>query len=190
MRKSKKVLYRARFVSPAVKLTDKQATRIAIELDSLGNFTGTFHELPARMIVEAARNPSSAMHAVIWGKTDEELAYEARCQLARQLVNSIVRVVIEDGVEHTTQLAVHVRMSPEAQKGYVPVEEAVNSLFMSEQIYKRAISRLSGWLGEFRAFRHGEPLKSIWDTVNALVPPEERTTQPARHKKRGRKRHS
>lgn len=162
------VVYRARTVCPSVKLTDDLAREIAIELEPLGGSGKTLRQIPARAIVEHSRNPSSALHGIIWGRPDDELAYEARCQLARQVVNSIRIVATDEDGEFSRPLLVTVRMNPHEKRGYVPTDVAAGSDYMAEQIELRATARLKGWLDEFRAFRHG-PVGLLWDSVNAAV---------------------
>lgn len=163
------VAYRARFVSPAVKLTDEQATKIALELAALQPAdSGSFRRLPARAIVEHARDPQSALHAIIWGRDDASLAYEARCQLARNVVQSIRIVVSDEDGQFAKPLAVSVKVAPNEKRGYVPTDLVASTPYMADQVHQRAVARLRGWLDEFRAFRHG-PIGPVWDAVNAAL---------------------
>lgn len=160
--------YKARRVCPAVNLTDEQATAIALELAPLQVDGGHFRQLPARAIVEHARDANSALHGIIWGRDDAALAYETRCQLARQVVQSIRIVDSDEDGEFAKPLAVTVRIEPNAKPGYVPTDVAAASGYMSAQIEQRAITRLRGWLDEFRAFRHGS-IGPLWDAVQSAV---------------------
>lgn len=161
------VVYKARSVSP-VRLTDEQATRIAVELQPLLGSKTSLRQLPPRSIVEHARDPKSELHKLIWGRDDASLAYEARCQIARNVVQSIRIVASDEDGQYAKPLAVTVRLEEGAKRGYVPTDVVADSPYMSEQVRLRGIARLRGWLDEFRAFRHG-PIGPLWEAVSSAV---------------------
>lgn len=162
-------LVSARRVSPEVDLTDEQAAEIGVELQEIAQGLGKeWGQLDAEEIVEAARDERRALNPIIWGKSDQELAYRHRCHLARVVVASIVWLPPEELVPVRQITSVII----DNKRAYVPTEIVKETPFMREQIRERALVRLRSWLAEFRAYRHCDEVAKLWTTIESLVDAE------------------
>lgn len=155
---------RALKVSPKVSIDDAQAERIAAELTVLAG-GGSYRSVPTRTIVEAARDPSSAMHSVVWAESDESCAYKYRLEIASTLVCSI-HIEHDDGERERFMISVS-HEDGIGDRAYVPTQDVRASEFMTKQVEQRSIQRLNAWLNEFRAFRNATMIAPLWDKIRA-----------------------
>lgn len=160
-------------ICPEFNLTDKEAELVGKELLRLGarpDADGVPIGVDAKQLVRAARSKSSPLHKHIFAKSDADVLTVARELLARKLIHSVrVVLVFPNGDEERQQVMVSVKPTPDEPRTYVPTADAVESEYMTEQRVANGVSRLNGWLDEFRAFRHADGLAPLWNGVRELL---------------------
>lgn len=163
------MIFKARKICPQITLSHEEAARIGRELIKLNGDKHDFRSLATQDIVKAARDKSSSMHKIIWGKSDSELAWKARCDLALKLKGSIQIVLRDDEGSFRAPLSVVVSLAEKQPIGHVRTDWTVESPFAVHQMEEKAISGLNEWLDRYRAFKHGPRLGPLWNRVRAAL---------------------
>lgn len=165
--------FHARRVCPDIKLSDDEARIVGQELLRLGakvDEDGMPIGISTKKIVEAARAEASPLHRYIFKESNTQAAQARREDLARKLVQSVRIVVILKKIDHESiPLMTSLRTPTESAPRYVPTEQALETPYMTDQMVKRGISHLHGWLKEFRAFRHHPVLRPVYEGVETLL---------------------
>lgn len=147
------------------------AQAIGQEIEALGGRDGV---APADL-VEAARNPGSAMHSYFeWDDAKAADAY--RVQQARYLLRSIEVVIREEHPPIRAFHAVVVEDGPEGDddggdkpRRYVPVSVVAADEALRRQVIEAALAELQGWRKRYAQYRELEQIGAAIDAAMEQV---------------------
>jgi len=119
-------------------------------------------ELTPRVVVDDAANPRSPLHPCFeWN--DDKAADNYRLWQARKLMGSIVVAEYADApVDTETRAFVHVTLE---EPQYVPIEVAMTSVDMREEILDRAKREIRIWKQRYAAYEEFANLVAAIDEV-------------------------
>lgn len=145
------------------------ATKVAAELDQLG---WRRRALPAREILEYARDPTTELHGCFeWD--DAQAAEHARLATVRRVVALLRVEVVVMGEEkpRLQRIAVHVQPSGAEPGGYMPIRAVARDEARSLEAMAAAVRDLRAWLGRYRELESRLPVAfgSVRAAVESLV---------------------
>lgn len=145
---------------------------VAQELSAIAEKNGSGFD--AALVVEAARDPASAMHRYF--EWDDSLAAQQwRLYQARSLIRSIqVKVVVKDGPQPETAFTRkyhHVRVSQadeEPESRYVPLEAVTSRESYLNQVIANAERELLGWRERVRTYQSFKEFARFNGVISAI----------------------
>lgn len=130
-------------------------------------------EVTAENLLDSARPESSVMHPCFeWN--DAVAAEKFRLQEARNIIGSLVKVVVDKGRKQPMERTAYVNINPDrgfGSKGrYIPIEKAMSDRETRGIVLGRALAELVAFQRKYRELVElGEVFDAIQKAANALA---------------------
>jgi hypothetical protein len=96
-------------------------------------------ELPPERVVDAASDPHSPLHAVVFEVDDEKAAYIHRLDRAKLLLRCIIKIEVVGGKEYSLRIAEPVARKGDTAPRWMSTDNAMQDPEFREDILKRAL---------------------------------------------------